>query len=61
MNGENRLLFTNEPVEFEKKLVEVQDFKKIPRYFQGFWGIYLKLIKGKKARCQRVTGWTWKH
>jgi hypothetical protein len=29
MIGENRLLVTNEPVEFEKQPVEVQDFKKM--------------------------------
>ena len=28
MNGENRPLVTDEPVEFEKYLVGVQDFKK---------------------------------
>ena len=29
MNGENQLLVINEPVEFEKKLVEILNFKKI--------------------------------
>jgi hypothetical protein len=29
MNGENRLLVTDEPVEFDKSPVEVQDFRKI--------------------------------
>ena len=30
MNGENRLLITNEPVEFDKEPLEVQDSKKFP-------------------------------
>ena len=28
INGENRLLGTDEPVEFEKQRIEVQDFRK---------------------------------
>ena len=45
MNGENRLLVTDEPVEFEKQLVEVQDFKKTSNLFTGIQRIYLKVIK----------------
>jgi hypothetical protein len=41
MNGENRLLVTDEPVEFENQLVEVQDFrKKITNWSGGIKKIY---------------------
>ena len=33
--GENRQLVTDEPVEFEKYLVEVQDCRKITNHFRG--------------------------
>ena len=37
VNGKNRLLVTNEPVEFEKKnMVEVQDFRKITNHLRGY-------------------------
>ena len=51
---------TNEPVEFEKQLVEVQGFSKITDHFKGICAIYLKLIK-KPKRSQHVTSWSWKH
>ena len=35
MNGENRLLITDEPVEFENSSIEVQDFKKVTDHFKG--------------------------
>ena len=38
MNGENRPLVTDEPV-------EVQDLKKITNHFRGMYEICLKLIK----------------
>jgi hypothetical protein len=41
--GENRQLVTDEPVEFEKQPVEIQDFGKITHHFRGIYGIYLKL------------------
>ena len=41
---ENRQLVTDEPVEFEKEPVEVQDFKRITDHFRGIYGMYLKLI-----------------
>ena len=44
MIGENRQLVTDEPVEFEKQLVKVQDFRNITDHFRGIYGIYLKLI-----------------
>jgi hypothetical protein len=34
MIGENRQLLTDEPVEFEKQLVEVQDCRKITDRFK---------------------------
>ena len=34
MNGENRPLVTEEPIEFEKYLVEVQDFRKITYHLE---------------------------
>ena len=37
MNGENRLLVTDEPVEFEKYPIEVQDFNKIPNHLRGIY------------------------
>ena len=39
MIGENRQLVTNEPVEFEKKLIEVQDCRKITDHFEGIYRI----------------------
>jgi hypothetical protein len=44
MIGENRHLVTDEPVEFEKQPVEVQDFGRITGHFRGICGVYLKLI-----------------
>ena len=43
MIAENRQLVTDEPVEFEKKPAEVQDFRRITDHFRGIYGIYLKL------------------
>ena len=40
MIGENQQLVTNEPVEFEKSSVEVQDYKKITNHFRGIYRIY---------------------
>ena len=47
MNGENRLLVTDEAVEFEKYLIQVPDFKKIIHLFRAIYGVYLQLIKKK--------------
>ena len=60
MNRENRLLVTDEPVEFEELPFEVQDIRKITDRFRGIYRIYLNLMK-KTQRCQYVSGWTWKH
>ena len=45
MIEENRHLVTNEPVEFEKYPVEVEDCRKITDYFRGIHRIYPNLIK----------------
>ena len=39
MVGENRQLVTDEPVEFAKQLVEVQDCRKITDHFTGIFRI----------------------
>ena len=39
MIEENRQLVTDEPVEFEKELVEVQDCRKIPDHSRGIYRI----------------------
>ena len=48
MNGENRPLITDEPIEFEKQLVEVQDFRKMTHHFRRIYGIYLTLLKNNQ-------------
>ena len=48
---ENRHLVTDEPVEFEKEPVEVQDCRQITNHFRGIYRIYSNLI-------EHVTGWT---
>lgn len=35
MNGKKQLLVTDEPIEFQKQLVEVQDLRKITDCFRG--------------------------
>ena len=45
MIGENQQLVTNEPVEFEKQLVEVQECMKITDNLKGIYKIYPNLIK----------------
>ena len=45
MIGMNRQLVTDEPVEFEKLPVEVQDCRKITDHFRGIYRIYPNLIK----------------
>ena len=56
MIGENRQLVTNEPVEFEKYPVEVQDCGKITDYFRGIYRIYPNLTKEKlrMSTCDRL-------
>ena len=39
MNRENQLLDLDEPVEFRKELLEVEDFMKITDRFRGIYGI----------------------
>ena len=49
MNGNNvvmnLLLVTNNPIEFKKPSIEVQDFGKSIDHFIGICGIYFKFIK----------------
>ena len=45
MEGENRLLGIDEPVEFEKQPVEFQDCRKITHHFRGIYRIYINLMK----------------
>ena len=40
MNGENRLLVTDESVEFDKKPVEVETFRRFTDHFRGIYRIY---------------------
>ena len=47
MIGENRQLVTDEPVEFQKQLVEVQDCRRMIDHFRGVYRIYPDLIRGK--------------
>ena len=61
MIGKNQQLVTNEPVEFEKQLVEVLDCRKITGHFRGIYRIYPNLIKKKPGGCQHVISWTCKH
>jgi hypothetical protein len=55
MIGENWQLVTDEPVEFEKIPVEVQDCRKITNHFRGIYGIYPDLIKENRrmSTCNR--------
>ena len=45
MIGESRQLVPDEPVEFEKQPVEVQDYRKNTGHFRGLHGIHPKSIK----------------
>jgi hypothetical protein len=53
MNGENQQIAIDEPVEFEKQSVKVEDFKKTTDHFSGIWEIYPSLIR-KTKRSQHV-------
>ena len=43
-NGDNRLIVTDEPVEFEKLPVEVQDVKKTTGHFRGIYTKFHKIV-----------------
>ena len=45
MNGENRPLVADKPVEFEDGPLEVQDFGKITHHLRGVFEIFVKLTK----------------
>ena len=59
MKRDNQLLVTNEPVEFEKQPIEVQDFRKITNYFREIYQIYPQIkfsfsfeTKGQQANAK---------
>jgi hypothetical protein len=54
MNGKNRLLLANEPI-------EVQDFKKLPIILEESMEYTSNYQKEHTERWQLVTGWIWKH
>jgi hypothetical protein len=56
MIRENLQLVTDELVEFEKLLVEVQDCKEITDCFRGIYRIYPNLIKENRrmSTCNRL-------
>ena len=45
MIGDHRQLVTNEPVEFEKQPVEVEDCSKIIDHFRGIYRMYPNIMK----------------
>ena len=61
MNGENRPLGTDEPIEFEELWVEVQDVKKFTCRFRGIYRVCLKTVKIDRKITTRKLDWTWKH
>ena len=56
MIGENRQLVINEPVGFEKLLVEVQDCMITTDHFRGIYKIYPNLLKENQrmSTCNRL-------
>jgi len=58
MNGEEQLLVTDEPVEFEKSPIEAQDFKIITDHFRGVCRIFLLMKVRKPKRSPHVTRWS---
>ena len=58
MIGENRQLVTDEPVEFEKLPVKVQDYMKITDHFKGIYRINPNLMKENRrmSTCNRLNG-----
>ena len=51
---------TNEPVEFEKQPVEVEDIRESTHHFESELENTSQISK-ETDRCQHITGWTWKH
>jgi hypothetical protein len=56
MIGKNRQLVIDEPVEFEKQPVEVQDCRKIIDHLRGIYRIYPNLMKENQrmSACNRL-------
>ena len=59
MNGKDQLLITDEPAEFEKILVEVQNFGNFKDHFRDI--LIFRISIKKSERRKDVSGWTWKH
>ena len=55
MKGDNRLLVTDEPVEFQKHPIS-GNLANIIEEFRGYTLNYISSIE----ICEHVTGWTWK-
>ena len=61
MNGEKRLLLTNEPIEFERnRWLKFKTSWKSTIILEEFIE-YTCISWRKTKRCQHVTDWTWKH
>ena len=56
MIGDNRQLVTNEPVEFQKQLVENQDCRKITDHFRGIYRMYPQFNKKNWRMSTSVIG-----
>jgi hypothetical protein len=55
VTGENRVLVTEEPVEFEKSPVGVQDFSKATHHSRGIHRTYPDLLK----KNRKMSTWNW--
>ena len=56
MIGENQQLVTDEPVEFEKSLVEVEDYRKFTDHSREIYIVYPNSIKEiwRMSTCNRL-------
>ena len=61
MNRENWPLVTDEPVEFEKQPIEVQDFRKFTKHLKESTEYTLKFVRSTKRKmsttCNRIDYW----
>ena len=59
MIGENRQLVRNEPVEFERQLIEVQDCRETTDHFRWIYRIHPNLIKENRrmSTCNHRLDW----
>ena len=56
VHGENRSSVTDEPVEFEKRPVEGQDFRRITYHSRGIYGRCLNSIQENRKMSTGRTG-----